>query len=81
MKEKTTDKERTTLFSIASFTSTLSIMIGSFSAVLPQLFQTRFGFDEILSYQPIFILVTLVGLASIVLIIPLREERKSVKKV
>ncbi|MCK4952861.1 MFS transporter [Candidatus Bathyarchaeota archaeon] len=75
LSEKTTDKERTTLFSIASFISTLSLMIGSFSAVIPQLFQIRFGFDVIPSYQPVFILVTIVGLASIGLIIPLREKR------
>ncbi len=76
LSEKTTDRERTTLFSIASFISTISSMFGAFSAGIPDFFQTRLGFEEIHSYQPIFILAALIGLACIGLTIPLREERR-----
>lgn len=39
LSEKTTDMERTTLFSISSFIGTLSSMVGSFAAGIPHLFQ------------------------------------------
>lgn len=39
-------------------------------------FQTSFGFEEVRSYQPVFILVALVGVMSMGLTIPLREERQ-----
>ena len=74
LSEKTTDRERTTLFSIASFIGTMSGMVGSFSAGIPYFFQTRLGFDDIRSYQPVFILVAIVGLVSMGLTMPLREE-------
>jgi len=76
LSEKTTDKERTILFSTASFIGTLSSMIGCFSAGIPSLFEAYYGFDEIQSYQPVFILIALVGLVSTGLLIPLREEKK-----
>ncbi|RLG53665.1 MAG: hypothetical protein DRO00_03415 [Thermoproteota archaeon] len=75
LSEKTTDAERTTLFSIASFMDSISSMIGSFSAGIPRFFQTRLGFDEIKSYQPVFILIGIVALASMIVYLPIREER------
>lgn len=75
LSEKTVDEERTALFSIASFISTVSSMFGAFSAGIPSIFQTHFGFDEIRSYQPVFIIVAFIGFAGVALTIPLREER------
>ena len=75
LSEKTTDEERTTLFSIASFMSSISSMIGSFSAGIPHLFQTCLGFNEIKSYRPVFILIGIVALVSTVIYLPIKEER------
>lgn len=79
LSEKTTDEERTTLFSIASFMGSISSMIGSFSAGIPHLFQTFLGFDEIRSYQPAFILIGLAALIGTLLYLPISEKREMVK--
>jgi len=76
LSEKTTDADRTTLFSISSFIGTISSMFGSFAAGIPHLFQANFGFEEIQSYQPAFILVSLAGIISLILTIPLTEEKQ-----
>ncbi|MCW4037402.1 MAG: MFS transporter [Candidatus Bathyarchaeota archaeon] len=70
--EKVSSDERTTAFSVNAFLGTIGSIFGSFSAVLPETFQS-IGFSEIESYKPIFMIFAVIGVVTFLFFTLLNE--------
>ena len=74
--EKVSSDERTTAFSVNAFLGTIGSIFGSFSARLPETFQS-IGFSEIESYKPIFIIFAVIGAVTFLFFTLLNETMRS----
>ena len=74
--EKSTDANRTLVFSVGSVAWTTALMAGSLLAGLPEWLQA-FGVGVVSSYQPLFWLSLVVTLLGAVIVLPVREEHRA----
>ena len=74
LSDKVSDEKRTMALSVNATLATVASILGSFSAAIPEALQ-RVGVTELSSYQPIFIIFTLVGAISFMLFFTIKEEK------
>ncbi|MCL5996131.1 MAG: MFS transporter [Chloroflexi bacterium] len=72
--EKTSDANRTTVFSIASAAWTLALMAGSLIGGMPEWLQQSFGLGVIESYRPLFWIAIIVTVLGGVVLFPIQEQ-------
>ena len=74
LSDKVSNENRTMALSINATLATVASILGSFSAAVPAVLQ-RIGLSEVSSYQPIFIVFSLVGATCFLLFVTVKEER------
>lgn len=74
LSETVTDTDRTMAFSVNALLWNIAAIAGSFSAGMPDLL-TRFGFPEIVSYQQVFVIFSVVGAVCLFLFFIINETR------
>lgn len=62
--QTSTERKRTTAFSLYSISGTLAVAAGALFSGLPDFFQSTFGMDVAKSFQPLFILYAVLALAT-----------------
>ncbi len=72
--EKSSDENRTLVFSIGSAAWTGALMAGSLLSGLPELLQNTIGLNVIASYQPLFGLSLLLTLSGVAMVWPIQES-------
>jgi MFS family permease len=75
--EHAKDAQRTTVFGALSFVGVLAGAIGSLLAALPLLLHQDAGFSVFTGYQALFWLTALLGIAMVLVMIPVHDEVRS----
>jgi len=73
--DKSTNENRTKVFSALALTNALAATTGSFLAVAPPTLQGWLGLELIFSYQVLFLLDAVLSIVSVAIILPLKEEK------
>jgi MFS family permease len=74
--EKTDERNRTGVFTLAAALWTVALGAGSFLAGLPEWLRAAFALGELESYRPAFALAIVLTLAGGALVLPVAEERR-----
>jgi MFS family permease len=74
--DKVETARRSYAYSLSSFLFSFGLIIGSLLAGLKEIFEFTFHFTPIFSYKLMFWLLVSIGIASIVPLIPIKEESK-----
>ncbi len=74
--EKTTEANRTYVFSLGSAAWTIALMTGSLLAGLPEFLQANFGWAVAASYHPLFWLSLGVTVLGVLAVVPVSESHK-----
>ena len=68
--------KRTRIFSLIAITNALALTLGSLLAALPAYFEEKMEMDKVGSYLPLFWMGLILSLASLTLMLFLREDRR-----
>lgn len=74
--EQCSPKDRNAVFAGLSFLGTIAAAIGALLSFTPDILLHQFGLGVAASYRPLFFLTSILGVATALVVIPVREERR-----